>query len=178
MTTIAHRVAVFAHHCIRSAARHGESEASALALAGKMAREKQQGGRARTSRSTLLGYRFPDGSAVTANFVEFLGTFKGERGYTAPATPVTDSEIAAAGARAMELARDTLAGRAPFLGVHGATEQSGITDAAMAKVCGWAYLCIIQQNTNGQIVTNLETEMLLPECLNDAGRVIAAQVQA
>ncbi|WNO28826.1 hypothetical protein [Clavibacter phage 33] len=94
------------------------------------------------------------------------------------ATPVTDSEIRAAAGRAMELARDTLAQRRPFLGVFGAADASGIADAGMAKVCGYAYLAIIQNNTNGQIVTNLETGMLVETCITDAGRIIAAQVQA
>lgn len=91
-----------------------------------------------------------------------------------PATPVTDSEIRAAGDRAMELALDTLTQRRPFLGVFGAADASGIADTAMAKVCGYAYLAIIQQNTNGQIVTNLETGMLVKACLNRAGVILAA----
>ena len=77
----------------------------------------------------------------------------------------------------MEMARETLAGRAPFLGVSAAAEKSGIADGAMARICGWAYLAIIQQNTTS-ITTNLETEMLVSSCLNDAGRILAAQVQA
>jgi hypothetical protein len=93
------------------------------------------------------------------------------------ATPVTDTELRAAADRAMVMARDTLAGRAPFLGVFAAAEKSGIADGAMARICGWAYLAIIQQNTTS-ITTNLETEMLVSSCLNDAGRILAAQVQA
>lgn len=176
---IAQRVSRFAQSCIESAARHGESEASALAVAGKFARERAQGGKARTSKGVVIGYRFADGSAVTANFVEFLGEFVSERRKAAatPGTPVTDGEIRAAGDRAMELAVDTLAQRRPFLGVFGAADESGIADAGMAKVCGWAYLCIIQQNTTS-ITTNVETGMLVAECFNDAGRALAARAQA
>lgn len=98
-------------------------------------------------------------------------------------TPVTDSEIRAAGERAMALALDTLAQRRPFLGVFGAADASDIADAAMAKVCGYAYLAIIKQNTTS-ITTNVETGMLTRACLNKAGvilaanAVLAAQVQA
>lgn len=68
-------VARFAH----TAAADGVKPS--MVQAWKFAREA--GGRARTSKATLLGYRFADGSAVTADCVEFLGTFKGERGYIA-----------------------------------------------------------------------------------------------
>lgn len=99
------------------------------------------------------------------------------------ATPVTDTEIRAAGDRAMVLALDTLTQRRPFLGVFGAADASGIADAAMAKVCGYAYLTIIQQNTVS-ITTDTETGMLVRSCLNKAGvtlaanAVLTAQVQA
>ncbi|MFH7600607.1 hypothetical protein WDV06_36750, partial [Streptomyces racemochromogenes] len=110
--------------------------------AWKCAREN--GGRARTSGSNLLGYRFPDGSAVTADCVEFLGTFKGERGYSEAATPITNAQIADAAQRAQELADETMARKTPFLGVYGAADASGFDDGVMAKVCGCEYVRLIQ----------------------------------
>ncbi|AHB12032.1 hypothetical protein Sano_12 [Xylella phage Sano] len=88
------------------------------------------------------------------------------------ATPVTDTEIRAAADRAMALARDTLAQRRPFLGVFGAADESGIADAAMAKVCGYAYLAIIQNNTVS--ITTDADGMLTKACLNRAGVILAA----
>lgn len=142
---IAHAVSTFADSEIKAAKANGESEHTAIARAWKCAREN--GGRARTSGSTLLGYRFPDGSAITANCVEFLGTFKGERGYSEAPAPNTDAQILAAADRAQEMATATLQQKAPFLGVFGAAAQSGIEDAAMAKVCGHMYLILIERGT-------------------------------
>lgn len=160
----AHIVSTFADSEIKAAAGNNESEVVALHRAWKVAREN--GGRARTSKGDLLGYRFPDGSAITANCVEFLGTFKGERGYTAPVespTPITDSEIRAAADKAMDMAKATLARELPFLGVMGAAERSGITDDAMGKVCGYAYLYIVQANTTS--ITTDESNYLTTECI-------------
>lgn len=198
---IAQAVSRFAH----TAAADGVKPS--LVEAWKCAREN--GGRARTCGFNLLGYRFPDGSAVTADCVEFLGTFKGERGYIASdedaareiladleatakrleseiknarrdeddylidpehvyhlqvtlrqvyvdiaryapeksTTPVMDAQLSAAADRAQEMATETLQQKAPFLGVFGAADKSGIADSAMANVCGHMYLIIVQRGT-------------------------------
>lgn len=42
---------------------------------------RANGGKPRTVKGKTIGYRFADGSAVTAdNFVEFLGSFASEKG--------------------------------------------------------------------------------------------------
>lgn len=136
---IAQAVSRFAH----TAAADGVKPS--LVQAWKCAREN--GGRARTSGSNLLGYRFPDGSAVTADCVEFLGTFKGERGYSETPTPITDAQLASAVERAQQLADLTFARKIPFLGVHGAAGASCFSDGVMSKVCGLEYVRLIQVYT-------------------------------
>ncbi len=142
----------------------------------RLAKGWDQGGKRddepnRTARTRSPAQRIADDSAAAFKLAAQFHAINNT------ATPVTDTELRAAGDRAMAMARDTLAGRAPFLGVYAAAEKSGIEDGAMARICGWAYLAIIQQNTTS-ITTNLETEMLVSSCLNDAGRILAAQVQA
>ena len=117
----------------------------------------------RTARTRSPAQRMADDSAAA---------FALSAQFHATATPVTDSEIRAAGDRAMALALDTLAQRRPFLGVFGAADASGIADAGMAKVCGYAYLTIIQQNTVS--ITTDADGMLTKACLNRAGVILAA----
>lgn len=72
--SIAQNVAEFAHACATSPA--GYSRIDTLEMAQRNARAN--GGKARTYRGVLLGYRFADGSAVTADCIEYMGTFSSE----------------------------------------------------------------------------------------------------
>lgn len=82
MSTIAHAMSVFADSNAKSPAGYTKEEQHKM----NHAHARSLGGKARyvgidnALADKPHGYRFPDGSAVTAyNFVEYLGTFPSER---------------------------------------------------------------------------------------------------